>query len=213
MGGPFHFSESTRTFLTDTTPYHRPEIQAFLLRAYHDLYPEPGVFAPAQAVNPRLLEPKASGLDRGDLPAWLQGRCSGTVIRERIKSRLTGSPHTPTPASAVMNPQWLAAQLLAPEWPDTDVGRILTENDLVGGWHPTIPMLLATSPEDECVPARNTTAIMEAWARRGCTARVEYYPLTLFGRPLDHASAGPLALEKAFRWFASGAYASLRSRL
>ena len=208
MGGPFHFSASTRAFLTGTVPYHRPDIQAFLLCAYHDLYPEGDLFAPVRALNPELLKTKAEGPDQGALLNWLEGQCSSELICARIKTRLTGAAHLPVSAASIMNPEWLADQFLCPAWPDTDVGRILMDNDLVGGWHPGAPMLLATSPEDECVPASNTYALMQAWSQRGCTAKVEFYPLTLLGRPLDHATGGMLAVEKAFRWFASGAYAT-----
>jgi hypothetical protein len=208
MGGPFNFAEATRALLSDAAPYQRPEIQAYLLRAYHDQYPEAGVFAPAQALHPRLLEVKPDGFDQGNLPSWLEGADSGERVCQKIRTRLTGAPHTPISAQAIMNPEWLATQFLTPEWPDTDVGRILSENDLVEGWHPRVPMLLAASPEDECVQASNTFALMKAWALRGCSSKVAFHPLTVCGRPLDHATGGPLALEKAFRWFASGAYAS-----
>jgi len=206
MGGPFQFAEAIRASLGTDAPYPRPDIQAFLLQAYHDLYPEEGVFA--QAINPALLETRSHGPDAGDLQAWLAGQCSNEMICQKIRARLTGSPFTPIPARAIMNPEWLARQILTPAWPDTAVGRILQENDLVEGWHPEAPMLLATSPRDECVSASNTYAIMEAWARRGCRAKVECHPLTLFGAPLDHEHGATLALGKAFRWFASGAYAA-----
>lgn len=102
-----------------------------------------------------------------------------------------------------MNPAWVKAHLHAPAWPHTEVGRRLRENDPVGGWHPVIPILLATSPTDEYVPASNTCALMRDWQDRGCTVPVHLYPLTLLGKGMSHAAGGSLAVEKAFRWFGS----------
>ena len=212
MAGPFQFSESVRAFLAGASPYHRPDIQLFLLKAYDDLYPDTGLFSPARALNPKLLEPRTDGVDQGELQQWLCGTCSGSLICQKVRFRLTGSPDALTPARMVMNPDWLESQLLSEAWPETEVGRILRENDLVGGWAPRVPMLLATSPTDEIVPPSNTHAIMAAWAEAGCTAPVSLYPLTLFGAGTDHVSGAPLALEKAFFWF--GALGRpLRSRL
>jgi hypothetical protein len=216
MAGPFHFAESTRALLADAAPYHRPDIQALLLHAYHDLYPEGDVFSPAESLHPRLQETRADGPDRGNIQDWLRSACSTDLLCRKIKFRLTGAVNGRTPALEVMNLRWVESQLLSPAWPDTPAGRILMENDLVGGWHPKVPMLLATSPTDECVPASNTYAIMEAWAQAGCTAPVAFHPLTLFGAGVDHATGAALALEKAFRWLRTiqgTGPAPLRSRL
>jgi len=82
MAGPFHFSESTRAFLTEAAPCQRPDIQARLLRAYHDLYPESGVFAPERAMNDELLEERGDGLDPAQ-PARLTGDCFASAPEGR----------------------------------------------------------------------------------------------------------------------------------
>jgi dipeptide/tripeptide permease/poly(3-hydroxybutyrate) depolymerase len=199
MAGPFHFAESTRALLADATPYHRPDIQVLLLHAYHDLYPEQDVFSPGQVLHAGLLESRTGGFDQGNVHDWLRSACSTALLCQKIKFRLTGTIHGRIPARGVMNPDWVRTQLLSPAWPDTPAGRILMENDLVGGWQPKVPMLLATSPTDECVPASNTYDIMEDWAQAGCT-RVEFYPLTLLGVGVDHSTGAALALAKAFSW-------------
>lgn len=216
MAGPFHFAESTRALLAGDAPYHRPDIQVLLLHAYHDLYPDGGVFSPDRTLHPRLLETRPHGIDRGNVQEWLQDCGDPVLFGQRIRFRLTGAADGRTAAREVLNPHWVETQLLSPHWPDTPAGRILKENDLVGGWQPKVPMLLATSPTDECVPARNTYAIMEDWTRAGCTAPVAFYPLTLFGTGVDHTSGAALALEKAFRWLGNlrkGGSLPLRSRL
>ena len=134
MAGPFHLSESIRCSLQPGASCARPDIQAMLMRAYHDLYPESGVFALERSLQPALLEHRDGGPDAGDLRQWLAGAMGSEEICRRIRFRLTGSPLAPAGPLAVLNPAWVQAQFLAPEWPDTEVGRILGENDLVGGW-------------------------------------------------------------------------------
>jgi len=213
MAGPFAFAESVRGYLADPAPYQRPDIPAYLIRAFHDLYPDGGIFAPETALHPVLLEEGGAPGHQGTLPQWLDRCHCGPTTARKIKRRLTGGPDTPVPAGAVVNAHWLRTQFLDPQWPDTPVGRILKENDLVGGWRPRAPMLLATSPTDECVPACNTYKLLEHWAQGDC-GPVEMYPLTLLGRGVDHATGGVMALEKALRWFNGPRFrAAPRSRL
>ena len=200
MAGPFQFAESLRSYHLDGLQPPRPDIEAFLINAYHDLYPEAGVFAPGQAFNPRLLEFKDDGADQGNIHEWLRGGYDESHIQQKIKYRLAGSGAGLAVAEGTFNPDWVAAQLLSKAWPDTAAGRILKENDLVGGWCPRVPMFLATSPSDECVSPSNTHAIMEDWARQGCTSEVTLCPLTILGIGLDHLTGGALALHRAVRW-------------
>ena len=203
MAGPFQFSESIRSYHRDGIQHLRPDIQAFILNAYNDLYPETGAFAPAQAFNPRLLEFKAEGLDQGNIHEWINGAYDEGHICRKIKLRLTGNGSPLPTAKATMNPEWVNAQLLSAAWPETEVGRILKENDLVGGWCPRVPMFLATSPTDECVSPNNTYAIMKDWAQQGCASEVKFCSLTLLGIGLDHLTGGALALHRAVCWFKS----------
>jgi alpha-beta hydrolase superfamily lysophospholipase len=206
MGGPFHFSEAVRGILTDAvTPFSRPYIQTYLIHAFHDLYPEEGLFAPERAFNASLLRPHQCGaLDDGDLLQWLDGALAGDAVNARIRLRLKGDPEAPLCGPEVLDPQWVATYLSAKAWPDTPVGRILRQNDLVGGWVPRSPMLLAASPADECVAGVNTAMVLKEWAREGCRTELELYPLTWRGAGLDHLKGGLMALMKAFWWIRMG---------
>lgn len=206
MGGPFHFSEAIRGTLTDAvTPFSRPYIQTYLIHAFHDLYPEQGLFTPERAYNASLLRPQWTGaLDDGHLLQWLDGSLAGEAVSARIKLRLKGDPQAPLCGPEVLDPQWVATYLTSQAWPDTPVGGILRQNDLVGGWVPRSPMLLAASPADECVAGANTAMVLKEWARTGCPTELELYPLTWRGAGLDHLKGGMMALAKAFWWIRTG---------
>jgi hypothetical protein len=210
MGGPFHFSEAIRRTLTDAvTPFSRPYIQTYLVHAFHDLYPEQGLFHPERALNASLLRPQRSGaMDDGHLLQWLDGSLAGDDVNTRIKLRLRGDPEAPLCGREVMDPQWVATYLDSEVWPDSPVGRILRQNDLVGGWVPRSPMLLAASPADECVAGVNTAMVLKEWAREGCRTELELYPLTWRGAGLDHLKGGLMALVKAFWWIRMGDWPS-----
>ena len=216
MAGPFNFAETMRGLLAAEATYARPDIQVQLLQAYHDCYPEAGLFSPEQALHPRLLDPGPEGFDQGDIRQWLEQACPPDLLCRKIRFRLTGCQEGALSARSVLSPGWVETQLLSQAWPDTPVGRILKENDLVGGWHPKVPILLASSPTAECVPAGNTRALMEAWTRAGAEVPMEFYPLNLFGVGVDHMTGAPLALAKAFRWIGTlkgPTFPALRSHL
>ena len=206
MGGPFQFHEAIRGWIVDTgTPYSRPYIQTYLVHAYHDLYRSTGLFDPRLALHPALLEYRHhGGLDDGSLLTWFNGCLPGAAISPRIRLRLKGDPEAPLSAHEVLNPQWVRAQFLDRAWPDTPVGRILQENDLVRGWSPRMPMLLAASPTDECVAIRNTEALLAEWCRRDPAVPAMFRYLTWRGMGLDHVQAGLMALVKALWWFRTG---------
>jgi pimeloyl-ACP methyl ester carboxylesterase len=199
MAGPFNLPATVRSLFTREAPYAHLEVPTLLFAAYHDLYPAGG-FAPEALFNPKLLATRGGGLDEGELGLWLRRGDSAKELNRKIRLRLTGRIDTPLAPSAVMNPDWLQKQLLTPAWPDTEAGRALGENDLVGGWHPTVPVLLATSPHDRWVPAANTGALEADWAARGCPAPIHRQALTVAGLQLGHKQAAILALAKAFRW-------------
>ena len=207
MSGPFDLSGSIRSLLSeDSGPFSRPYIQSYLMHAFHDLYPDSDHFHPERAFHPRLLEHRSTGaLDDGDIRQWLNGNLDGPAITPKIALRLKGDPQAPLTAREVLNPEWLRTHFGPGSWPDSPVGRILRENDLVGGWVPVAPMFLAASPTDECVPSENTHKMMREWTRLGCRAPVEFYPLTTFrGAGLDHETGGFWALVKAFSWIRLG---------
>jgi hypothetical protein len=202
MGGPFQLSKSIRHLLTDgATPYERPYVQALLLHAYHDLYPEMGLFDPVGAFHPELLVDRRTGaVDDGNLLRWLDGSLNGEQITRRIKLRLKGDAQAPLLAREVLNTQWVETHHLADAWPDTPVAKVLRENDLVGGWVPRIPILLASSPHDECVPAANSAEAKREWLRLGCEAKVHLCPLTWEGSRLNHEKGAMMGLATALGW-------------
>ena len=127
--------------------------------------------------------------------------------RPDIYASLFRAYHDLYPRAGIFSPEhahdshWVHAEFHSPAWPNTEAGRAMRENDLVGGWHPRFPILLAASPQDELVPWKNTQAILASWRQLGCSAPVDLIPLTILGRGLPHHPAGILALHKAFLWF------------
>jgi pimeloyl-ACP methyl ester carboxylesterase len=201
MAGPFQLSESIRGCFLRDHPFDHPDVLAMLVTAYHDLYPGVASLDPRRALSPRLLEQRPAGFDRGNVLEWVGGSFSTRMISQKINQRLTGSPRQSPRIREVMDLGWVAREIGAKAWPDTEVGRHLRENDLVGGWCPRVPMLLATSPTDDCVDPGNTRAILADWQSQGCRAPVTVRSLTVCGRALGHLAGAVPALVMGFRWF------------
>lgn len=201
LAGPFLLAETIRgRFLADT-PYAHPDIVPMLASAYHDLYPQARSMALDQCLHPRLLEAREGGLDHGSVRDWLGGADGSRTLCRKLNQRITGSPRQAPPARDLLHPRWLETQALAAAWPNTEVGALLRENTLVGGWCPRVPILLGSSPADECVPPENTQALLKDWARLDASARVTCLPpLTFRGRGLSHTAAAMPALAAAFHW-------------
>jgi hypothetical protein len=200
MAGPFSLTDTFHALFAQPQPYAHLDVPPLLFASYHDQYPEEAALTPERMLHPRLLVPHAAGPDQGDVRTWLTQDASPRLTSRKIALRLTGNPDAPLALSAIMNPEWLRDQVLTPAWPDTTVGRILQDNDLVGGWQPRVPVLLATSAQDRCVAPANTQALLAAWTEQG-GAPVTVAPLTLAGLTLGHKRAATLALAKACRWF------------
>ena len=202
MAAGFRQSETIRTVLRAPGPFAHLDVLPTQMIAYQDLYPDAAACRLEQCLDPRLLEVRQGGLDEGRLQDWIHGTLSSEAICRNLRQRLTGSPTTPIPLRALVQPRWLAEQFDHPDWPNTEVGLLLRENDLIGGWRSRVPILLASSPGDECVAPENTEALMADWAGQGAGAPVTFLPLTLFGHALKHRAAAIPALAQAFRWCA-----------
>jgi hypothetical protein len=207
MGGPFDLPDMIRTLLGEKEqPYTRPYIPAYLIAAWQGLYPE--WFSVREAINPRLLEAHPAhggGFDPGDLVQWLDGRRAGDAITGLMQARLTGNPATPILARSVLNETWAALNLDPPESP---VNALLQANNLVGGWVPRVPVLLAHDPQDECVPFLNSRHVAEAWAREGLQA-MPIVELAAGGRGTGHVGGAIVSVPTAFMWFGAGMPSSL----
>ena len=82
--GTTDLESGVKAVLADGQSYQRQDLQARLLRAYHDLYPEAEVFSLERALHPVLLEVR----EDGNLPSWLEEGCPRGLLRKRIHSRI-----------------------------------------------------------------------------------------------------------------------------
>ena len=202
MAAGFRFGQAIRDLLLAQTPTRHLDLLPTVAIAFQDLYPGIAAWRLEQVLDPRLLEHRQGGLDHGRIQDWIHGSSDVEAICRKIRQRLTGSPTSSLPLRAVVQRAWLAEQIEPRDWASTDVGRTLHENDLVDGWSPRVPLLLACSPGDECVALEHCLSPMTEWAGRGDAAPVTFLSLTLFGHPLKHRAAAIPALAQAFRWCA-----------
>ena len=200
LAGAFGLAEAIRSSFLAPAPFKHPDIVPLIAAAYQDLYPWAESVQMDRFLNPRLLETREGGVDHGNIRDWLSGAYGSRAICRKINQRLTGSPRRALPAAALVDPGWLAAQVGTRAWPHTELGSLLQENTLIGGWRPVVPILLGTSPTDECVPPENSHALMRDWARQGTRAQVTFMPLTCCGLGLRHTAAAMPALARAFHW-------------
>ena len=202
LSGPFRFDHSFRALLLSRAPYDHPDLLPMMFLGFQDLFPGVAACRLEAVFEPRLLAFRQGGLDHGRIQDWLQGGMDSVDVCRKIRQRLTGSPTAALPIRALVQPGWLADQVDTPAWPETDVGRVLRAFNLVGGWNPSVPILLGTSPGDACVAPENTYALLADWVGHGGPAPVTFLPLTLFGQALSHRLAALPALLQAFRWCA-----------
>jgi len=191
MGGPFDFSTQIRNLLEDAkTPYSRPYIPAYFLAAWQDLYP--GAVSFREAANPDLLKTDATG----NVVDWLKGDLSGDQITPLIQARLTGRKDSLVSARAVLNENWVKANIDNRASP---LSRLLDENSLVGGWKPGAPVLLVHDPFDETASFSGTEALYNDWAKQGLNP-IGILKMAVGQTGTGHVGGAMVAIPSAFIW-------------
>lgn len=203
MAGPFDFPTSAQKILGGSASLARPYIQADLLVSWAALFPK--AFPLARTANPRLLENRTSGVDQGSLVPWLSTDLAGSEITARLQARLTGDKTKAVTARDIVAPAWIAA-LASPATADPAIVQAkmaIAMNQLVGGWAPRYPVLLAQDPGDEVVDYANTLAIYESWVKAGVHPMAPK-PLRLpDGKHPGHTWGAMMAVPMAFWQFKS----------
>jgi hypothetical protein len=209
MAGPFNFAESTRALLENPdTPYGRPYIPAYFLDAWADIYPNELTLD--KAVNPALLgtQAKVPGEDSDNIRKWLhyepdtkqENELSGDQITPKIQARLTGKKDGKVSARAIVNEEWYQKNLVDRT---TELSKLLEENNLVGDWKPSVPVLLVSDPKDETVDFKNTQSMYDAWSRQNASP-VGIVKLALLGKGTGHVGGAVVAIPTAFIWIDAG---------
>ena len=207
MGAPFDLPRMVRSLLrADAKPYSRPYIPTYLLATWPGIYP--GVYRFEDAINPLLLgtEPARPGSpDHESVLQWMDGQLKGDDITTRIQARLTGHPKREIKARQVLDEGWVQAQV-DPE--QTPLNQLLAANNLVGGWAPKVPVLLAHDPFDECVGSYNSQEMFDSWLALGAHPQA-VVPLAVGGRGAGHVGGAILSVPMAFAWLGKGMPRSL----
>ena len=206
MAGPFDLSGTTRRSVLDPAwALPHPFFIPYVIRAYQGIYGD--LVDPREALAPALL---ASGED-GDILEWTGGLKEGVDVDQLIAARLGLAPGQ-VAARALLNPEWVRRELEVPAFPGSAIGRILAENDLLGGWLPTRPMLFCQSLQDRDVPIQNTLGALGALgqglreAGRDPAATLVFEALP---EGLDHVTGLFRALPLGLDWIYRGAPAGL----
>jgi hypothetical protein len=203
MAGPFDLSGTMRATFIDSRPYTKAYYLPYFVLGYHGVYGPR--LDPLQVFAPDLL---ADGGD-GNILAWANGTRDGEEVDRGLGRRL-GLPPDGIALRLLFDPQWLAEELDDPAYASSNAHGLLAENDLLGGWAPTRPILFCQSPDDADVPYANTLAAMDGLERSirqaGGDPAALLHRLDL-GRPgdgIDHTPGAYLALPAAFAWFYYG---------
>ena len=204
MGAPFDLSRFTRSLLLATAgSYDRPYIPAYLLAAWAHLYPD--TFRFQDAINPKLLETSSLPGQEGGIHEWLDGVLGGDQITLRMQARLTGQRDQLVTARAVVNEAWAQANV---DYESSQVNQLLAANSLVGGWTPTVPVLLAHDPFDECVSFFNSQNLYDDWVAQGLKP-MAIIRMAVGSHGPGHVGGAVLGVPSAFIWLAAGMPSSM----
>ncbi len=197
LDGPYSLSESMRNLMLTFNPeYQDPYYLPYVIRGYDAVYAGPN--------NPfqfsRVIKTSIPGFPSyaDDLYSLLDGNHTSdevdTFIRKAVPYLGPRSILTDTFIADLENT-------------DSDVYRILAENDAYRDWVPRMPMKLFHHADDDLVPSDNADQALAAFQNAGAASVQlekfhEYFP----NMTSIHAGAAPVAYSKAFLWLDSFAY-------
>jgi hypothetical protein len=150
MSGPFDLSDQARLdIIKPQAAFDLSFFLPYLLQGYHAVYgPRMDLRA---AYAPILLEER----EDGNILSWMDGTMDGFSASDAISRRL-GKPWNSVAFRDILNPEWVKRNLDDPGYEDSDVRRVLRENDLHRGWRPTKPILFCHSPADNDISYQGT---------------------------------------------------------
>ena len=204
MAGPFDLSRTIRrAMINPLERFPHCFYLPYVILAYHRLYGD--LVDPRQVFAPALLEYR----DDGNILQWADGSMDGLVVDSLVNRRL-GVSGSGVVLRQLMNPAWVEQQLDDPVFAASPLRKLLKENDLVGGFRPTRPILFCQSLEDRDVSVQNTIKAMTALGAELRKAGDDPDRLLAFlpiGRRRDrisHAQGAAVAIAAAFNWIYVG---------
>jgi len=222
MAGPFDFYRSTLALLDpkNTTPYDRPYIPAYFMKAFQQIAPDLVDFG--QAINPRFLPlgrnsrtfPPTSGsvdawIKANSVDRWVGGEFGGDPATRWMNQVLTGDPQTSVPARQILNESWVRQHL---DDSNSPLSRLLLSNNLIGEgsgaeWTPrdNAPILLMHDRLDPTVAYSNSDQARRSWFKPGDYAPMDIQDMTDQDgtKGSGHVLGAVLAIPSAFVWIAN----------
>lgn len=221
MAGPFDFYNSTLALLDakNTTPYDRPYIPAYFMKAFQQI--DKNMVDLSQAINPKFLPlgrrsndmPPRSGsasawIKANSVDRWVGGEFGGDQATLWMNEVLTGQPDKSVPARQILNETWVRKNL---DDRNSPLSRLLKANNLIGegsgNWTPrdNAPILLMHDQLDTTVAYSNSEQARANWFKPG-----EYVPMDIQDmtnqdstKGSGHVLGAVLAIPSAFVWIAN----------
>ncbi len=191
MAGPFDLTGAMRHMMLDRDlHFARPFFLPYMILGYHAVYPD-GPFDPNASINSLLLP---------DLVTWMDGSLTGDDADTLIEQRMGVGAGQVNPRS-MMNASWVAQQLEDAVYETSEVGRILTANNLWSGWFPERPMLMMASPDDDCVPYANSEMTYNTFKAAGAGDWLRFHPIGRPGQGITHVGGAVIGIPSAIWWF------------
>lgn len=212
VGAPYDISGATlQAFLAVDRPSPHCFYLPFIVLGYQAAYGR--IIDPLDIFEPSLLESR----EDGNVLQWAAG-AEDVLCVDAALARRQGVPTGQVVLRRLFNPEWVASVLDRPDLPDTPLGKILRENDLVDGWAPASPVLFLHSPDDRDLPVQNATHALEglsAAIRKAGRDPAGLLELRLLGEPgegVSHMAAILPGIVQAFSqieaWRQGGSKAS-----
>jgi pimeloyl-ACP methyl ester carboxylesterase len=192
MAGPYDLTGAMRNLMVNsTTPFGAPFFLPYMVLGYNAVYGGP--FDPNQALNPLLLP---------DVLQWMDGVSTPSSAVNNLIAQKLGLPEGQYPAPRdLLNLTWMNLQLADNVYQTSQVGQILTDNNLWSGWAPNRPMLLRQSPDDDRVPYANAEKAFNEFAKAGAVANLTFLPIGKAGDGIGHTTGAIIGIPSAIIWF------------
>ncbi|MBN1343738.1 MAG: hypothetical protein JXQ73_13715 [Phycisphaerae bacterium] len=194
MAGPYDLSGvMRRTMIDPNVHFPRPFFLPYMVMGYNAVYG--GAFDPNGAMSATLLP---------DIISWMDGSREGSDVDTLIMAKLgLVPPNWPVPQD-LFNASWVAEQIADDVYETSEVGQLLTANNLWSGWVPNRPMLMRQSPDDDLVPYENSLVTVKAFEEAGVGDLLTFRPIGKKGDGIGHVEGAVIGIPSAMNWFKKG---------
>jgi|GEM_PF-1619157 len=204
LDGPYSLSDTMRNLMIDAdadflAPYFLPYVVEGYDSVYADQYEDLKFTEAVKESVPDYTPPEGSTYAL-ELRKLLDGSHPGSDINAHMKL-----------ATPYVGPKSILTQeyLDNLEKQDSNVYRVLEENDAFGGWVPSMPLTLFHNVDDDLVPFGNARNAYDGFVARGAGDNVQLEPFEAYIALPDesiHAGAFPVALFMGFDWIDEQAF-------